>query len=103
MLDVVVLTTGPLFELAEAKQHLRVDDDDSNALIEAYADAAVLSCLDFCDRKLVPQGAEPAFKAAALLMLGDLYNNRESVVAGQSFAVSPTIGALLGPYRIYRV
>lgn len=103
MLDVVVLTVGPLLTLEEAKQHLRVDDDDSNTLIEAYADAAVLSVLNYCDRKLVPQGAEPAFKAAALLMLGDLYNNRESVVAGQSFAVSPTIGALLGPYRIYRV
>lgn len=103
MLDVVVLTTGPLLTLDEAKLHLRVDDDDSDTLIEAYADAAVLSVLNHCDRKLVPQGAEPAFKAAALLMLGDLYNNRESVVAGQSFAVSPTIGALLGPYRIYRV
>lgn len=103
MLDVVVLTVGPLLTLGEAKQHLRVDDDDSDAIIEAYADAAVLSVLNYCDRKLVPQGAEPAFKAAALLMLGDLYNNRESVVAGQSFAVSPTIGALLGPYRIYRV
>ena len=103
MLDVVVITVGPLLTLAEAKQHLRVDDDDSNTLIEAYADAAVLSVLNHCDRKLVPQGAEPAFKAAALLMLGDLYNNREGVIAGQSFAVSPTIGALLGPYRIYRV
>ncbi len=103
MLDVVVLTVGPLLTIEEAKQHLRVDDDDSDAIIEAYADAAVLSVLNYCDRKLVPQGAEPAFKAAALLMLGDLYNNRESVVAGQSFAVSPTIGALLGPYRIYRI
>lgn len=103
MLDVVVLTVGPLLTLTEAKLHLRVDDDDSDTLIEAYADAAVLSCLNHCDRKLVPQGAEPAFKAASLLMLGDLYNNRESVVPGQSFAVSPTIGALLGPYRIYRV
>ncbi|WP_313472765.1 head-tail connector protein [Brevundimonas sp.] len=103
MLDVVVLTVGPLLTLEEAKQHLRVDDVDSDAIIEAYADAAVLSVLNYCDRKLVPQGAEPAFKAAALLMLGDLYNNRESVVAGQSFAVSPTIGALLGPYRSYRV
>lgn len=103
MLNVVVLTTGPLMSLAEAKQHLRIDGNDEDALVEAYADAAVLSVLNHCDRELVPQGAEPAFKAAALLMLGDLYNNRESVVAGQSFAVSPTIGALLGPYRSYRV
>lgn len=103
MLNVVVLTTGPLLTLEEAKLHLRVDDGDSDTLIEAYADAAVLSVLNHCDRQLVPQGAEPAFKAAALLMLGDLYANRETVVAGQSFAVSPTIGALLGPYQIYRV
>jgi uncharacterized phage protein (predicted DNA packaging) len=103
MLDAVVLTVGPLLTLEEAKQHLRVDDDGSDEIIEAYADAAVLSVLNHCDRKLVPQGAEPAFKVAALLMLGDLYNNRESVVAGQSFVVSPTIGALLGPYRIIRV
>lgn len=103
MLNVVVLTTGPLLTMEEAKQHLRVDDDDSDALIETYADAAVLSCLAYCDRKLVPQGAEPAFKAAALLMLGDLYNVREAVIVGQSFAVSPTVSALLSPYRIIRV
>lgn len=103
MLNVVVLTTGPLLSLDEAKLHLRIDDDDSDTLIEAYADAAVLSVLNHCDLKLVPQGAEPAFKAAALLMLGDLYANRETVVVGQSFAVSPTIGALLGPYQSYRV
>ena len=103
MLNVVVLTTGPLMSLAEAKQHLRIDGNDEDALVEAYADAAVLSVLNHCDRKLVPQGAEPAFKAAALLMLGDLYANRETVVVGQSFAVSPTISALLGPYQSYRI
>lgn len=103
MLNVVVLTTGPLFDLAEAKQHLRVDHDDDDTLIEGYADAAVLSCLDFCDRKLVPQGAEPAFKAAALLTLGGLYNSRESVIAGATVALNPTVEALLRPYRIIRV
>ncbi|GEC02311.1 head-tail connector protein [Brevundimonas diminuta] len=103
MLDVVVLTVGPLFDLAEAKQHLRVDHDDDDTLIEGYADAAVLSCLDFCDRKLVPQGAEPAFKAAALLTLGGLYNSRESVIAGATVALNPTVEALLRPYRIIRV
>lgn len=103
MLNVVVLTTGPLLTLDEAKQHLRVDADDQDTLIEAYTDAAVLSCLNHCDRKLVPRGAEAAFKAASLLMLGDLFGTRETLVAGQSFSVSPTIGALLNPYRIIRV
>lgn len=103
MLNVVVLTVGPLFDLAEAKQHLRVDHDDDDALINSYADAAVLSCLDFCDRKLVPQGAEPAFKAAALLTLAGLYNSRESIMTGATVALNPTVENLLRPYRIIRV
>jgi uncharacterized phage protein (predicted DNA packaging) len=102
-LNVVVLTAGPLITLEDAKEHLRVDDNDSDALIQIYSDAAVLSCLNHCDREFVPQGAEPAFKAAALLMLGDLYGTRETIVAGQSFSVSPTIDALLRPYSPYRV
>ena len=103
MLNVVVLTVGPLFDLAEAKQHLRVDHDDDDTQIKGYADAAVLSCLDFCDRKLVPQGAEPAFKAAALLTMAGLYNSRESIITGATVQLNPTVEALLGPYRIIRV
>lgn len=103
MLNVVVLTVGPLFDLAEAKQHLRVDHEDDDALIKSYADAAVLSCLDFCDRKLVPQGAEPAFKAAALLATAGLYNSRESIITGATVALNPAVENLLRPYRIIRV
>lgn len=43
-------------------------------------------------------GAEPSFKAAALLSLGDLFANREAVVAGQTFGVNPTAENLLRPY-----
>ncbi|WP_313573548.1 head-tail connector protein [Brevundimonas sp.] len=103
MLNVVVLTAGPLFSIDEAKQHLGVEHNDHNSLIESYADAAVLSCLDFCDHKLVPQGAEPAFKAAALLTLGGLYNSRESVITGTIVALNPAVENLLRPYRIIRV
>lgn len=103
MLNVVVLTAGPLFDLAEAKQHLRIDHGDDDSLIEIYADAAVLSCLDFCDRKLVPQGAEPAFKAAALLTMAGLYNSRESIITGTIVALNPAVENLLRPYRIIRV
>ncbi|HAD84254.1 MAG TPA: phage gp6-like head-tail connector protein [Brevundimonas sp.] len=103
LLKVVVLTTGPLFELAEAKQHLRVDHNDDDALIEGYANAAVLSCLDFCDRKLVPQGAEPVFRVAALLQMAGLYNSRESIITGTIVALNPAVENLLRPYRIIRV
>lgn len=102
-IDVVVLTTGPLLTLDEAKLHLRVDDSEEDALIEGWVDTASLSVVRYCDLKLVPQGAEPMFKAAALLMLGDLYSTREAVVTGQTFSVNPTVEALLGGYRIIRV
>ncbi|MFC0633288.1 head-tail connector protein [Brevundimonas balnearis] len=103
MLNVVVLTTGPLLTLDEAKAHLRVEGDDENDLIESYLDAAVLSVLDHCDQQLVPQGAEPAFRAAALLTLGDLYGRREAVIAGGTISVSPTVAALLNRYRTIRL
>lgn len=103
MLNVVVLTTGPLVSLQEAKEHLNVDHTDDDALIDIYTDAAVLSCLNACDRQLVPVGAEPAFRAAALLTLGSLYANRESIITGQTVALNPTVETLLAAYRIYRV
>lgn len=103
MLDVVVTETGPLFDLDAAKDHLRVEHDDDDDLIKGYAGAAVLSCLDFCDRKLVPVGAEPVFRAAALLTLGGLYHSRESVITGTIVALNPTVENLLRPHRIIRV
>ncbi len=103
MLDVVVATLEPLLTLEEAKEHLRVDDDTQDSLITTYADAAVLACLNHCDLKLVPQGAEPVFKAAALLALGGLFNVREDVVVGQAVALNPASAALLNPYRIIRI
>jgi len=101
--NVVVLETGPLLTLEEARLHLRVDGEDEDTLIQAYVDAAALSVVNYCDLKLVPQGAEPIFKAAALLMLGDLYASREATITGTIVAVNPTVAALLGAYRIIRV
>lgn len=100
MIQVVVAELEPLLTIDEAKAHLHVEDDDQDDLIELYADAAVQSCLTYCNQKLVPVGAEPSFKAAALLNLGGLYAQRESVVAGGSYSVNPAAAALLNPFRI---
>jgi uncharacterized phage protein (predicted DNA packaging) len=99
MLNVVVTETGPLFTLEEAKEHLRVDHSDDDALISTYADAAVSRVLQYCNLALVPGGAAvAAFKAAALLALGDLYANREPVLSDGS-----PIRNLIDPYRWLRV
>lgn len=105
MLKVVVdqAALQELVTLEEAVAHLRVDGSDEDELIALYLDAAVLSCLDYCDLKLVPVGAEPAFRAAALLTLGGLYGSRESVIAGTIVALNPTVEGLLRPYRTIRI
>jgi len=38
-------------------------------------------------------------RAAVLLLLGDLYSNREAVVAGAQLAENPTLDRLMFPYR----
>jgi len=48
------------------------------------------------------QAFPPALRAAILLMLGDLYCNREGTMA-TTVKPSPTVEALLGPYRVFVV
>lgn len=99
MLNVVVTETGPLFSLAEAKQHLRVDHSDDDTLIETYADAAVSRVLQYCNIATVPTGDIPiaAFKASALLTLGALYENRDDGALPRAATL------LVDPYRWLRV
>lgn len=86
------------------KQHLRVDHNDEDALIDAYIAAAIahidgpdsyLGC-DFSAYEATP----PAVTTALLLMVGDLYANRES---GRGVVVGPAAARLLAPYRVVRV
>lgn len=44
------------------------------------------------------EGVPPALKAALLLIIGDLYANREAMVPGQ-MAPNPAVEAILGRYR----
>lgn len=96
MANIVILTLGPLFTLAEVKAHLKVDVSDEDDLIGAYMSAAEMTVLQFCNVSLVPLGAEATFKVAALLVVSDLYENRSG-----SFGIPDAAKALLMPYRRY--
>lgn len=100
MLNVVVTATGPLFTLDEAKAHLRVDHGDDDALIKSYASAAVAQVLQYCNLPMVPEGDAPeaAFKVAALMALGDLYERRPINLEKGS-----PITTMIDPYRWLRV
>lgn len=102
-----------LIDLALAKQHLRIDGNDAeDEIIMLYLDAAQDAAEQFLGRKLYPQDAAlpaddpnglviPASaKAAILLTLGHLYENREAVNVGNIVTEMPMgVQSLLWPYR----
>ena len=91
-------------ELPEVKIHLRVLHARDDSYIELLTKAAFESVENFIDRPLVELkndvGEIPSsLKAAALLMVDDLYSNRSDVVVGTIVAVNPTTERLMLPYR----
>lgn len=106
----------PLVDLATAKRHLRVLHDDDDAEIDLYTSAAENIVVEYLDRVVLPAGetlpsddptamlVTPSIVAAILLMLGDLYENREADREQKSDAVMPpAVRALLAPWRVWRM
>ena len=103
--DVVVTELGPLFTIEEVKQHLNVDHSDDDTLIQSYMDAAAAHVVMYCNLALVPVGAEAQFKVAALMVVGDFYDNRATVTSGSisSVPLTASVRRLIDPYRMLRV
>ena len=91
-----------MLTLPETKLHLRVDHSDEDALIEALMDTATAACADYLNMPaadLVVAVPAPV-KSAALLLIGTLYEQRESV-GERPYNRNPTFEALLNPYRVH--
>ena len=91
-----------MLTLQETKLHLRVDHSDEDALIEALMATATAACADFLNMPaadLVVAVPAPV-KSAALLLVGNLYENRESM-GDRPYSKNPTFEALLNPYRAH--
>ena len=91
-----------MLTLAETKLHLRVDHDDEDVLIQALMVTATAACADFLNMPaadLVVAVPAPV-KSAALLLVGNLYENRESM-GDRPYSKNPTFEALLNPYRAH--
>ena len=91
-----------MLTLAETKLHLRVDHDDEDALIAALMATATAACADYLNMEAADLvGAVPApIKSAALLLVNDLYANREAQ-SDRQFYKNPTFENLLNPYRVH--
>ena len=98
-----------MISLADAKAHLRVTHDDEDALIDALIYASLLRVSNDIRLTLVDADATPAegeialnevLRQAALLSIGDLYENREGGLStGRQYVINPTYDRLLAPYR----
>lgn len=91
-----------MLTLAETKLHLRVDHSDEDALITALMDTATAACADYLNMDaadLVVAVPAPV-KSAALLLVGTLYEQRESQ-GDRQFYKNPTFENLLNPYRVH--
>lgn len=87
----MTVTALELLPIGTIRQHLRVDHESEDALIELYAESALAWALWYCDNpKLVKAEDFPAsFKAALLLLVGHSYANREAIVTGTIAAELP--------------
>lgn len=91
----------------EAKKHLNIDDSfrDDDAYISALiqvAEDSVAQHLDYALDDLVVDGNLPsAIKHSILLMVGNLYANREPVAYSAANKVPYTMEYLLGLYKHY--
>lgn len=91
-----------LLTLKEAQIHLRVEEDilvEDNAIIDMIATATV-ACADYLNVPVEQLGAtSPSpIKSAALLLVGDLYANREAQ-SDTPLHTNRTFERLLNPYR----
>jgi hypothetical protein len=111
----------PLLDIELVKSHLRVDDTDSDTLIEAYQGAAEEAIERYLDREIYIEGTSPttvdgvalnaAITAAILLLIGDLYADRETedsdfqrrAAPGQDAVFPRQVRSLLAPYRVWRI
>lgn len=93
--------------LEEIKAHLRVDGSAEDAQLTLLGEAAEDYATQYLNRSLpwlddlgAPVPVPASIRAALLLIVGDLYENREGVVVGTIVAVNPTVERLLHFYRV---
>lgn len=95
--------------LQEAKKHLQIDadfTDDDNYIITLVqvAEDSVAQHLDIALKELLSDGELPsAVKHSILLMVGNLYANREPVAYTSVVKVPYTLDYLLGLYKRYYI
>ena len=88
-----------LLTLEGVKRHLKIDFDDDDELLKVYMPAAEKAVLQYCNIDAVPTAQTSVFMVAALLVVEDLYDDREDKRSG----IPAAAAKLIDPYRVMRV
>ena len=89
-----------LLTLDEAKLHCRIDHNDEDSLLGALIATATTAVADYMNVTSVDDTAPAPVKSAALLLVGSLYEQRESQ-GDRPYNKNPAFEALLNPYRVH--
>lgn len=98
-----------MITLNDVKLHLRLDLEPGSELdpqLEAMLAAAIDHASQYLNRPVpwLDEEGEEVFpssvRAAVLLIVGDLHENREGIITGTIVARNPTVDRLLHFYRI---
>jgi hypothetical protein len=88
-----------IVSIDEIVKHLRIGGANELALLALYEGAASEYIKAFTNRDFVDEDVPFAVKAAALLLIGDLYENREA--QGPALHENRTVERLLWPHRVF--
>jgi gp6-like head-tail connector protein len=84
--------------LAEAKDHLRIESFDQDAMIKSQIDAAV-DHLTSIDVDMTGSPLPPALHHAVLMLVGHFFENAEAVSETQTYVTPLGVTRLIAPYR----
>lgn len=93
-----------MITVARAKQHLRIDHSADDEYLEDLIQAATEATADYLNQTVIEAmtTAPAPVQAAVLLLVGDLYANRE-MQADRQLYENETYERLLNPYRLMEV
>ena len=89
-----------LLTLADVKLHCRIDTNDEDSLLGALIATATTAVADYMNVTSVDDTAPAPVKSAALLLVGSLYEQRESQ-GDRPYNKNPAFEMLLAPYRVH--
>lgn len=98
-----------LVTLVEIKAHLRISHSDEDALLEIYSKATQEYICNYINQDIPgladsPPAPPESLKGVALLMIADLYENREGsamvLSGGAGITPNPNVEKLMYPYRV---